>query len=179
MVRSDDVGNLSYREAGIRDVEAITEFVVKCKRMAYSHRVHFVSKCELEYLVSNIFPQDYFNYRIKSLNKCTTVARIAIDSETERIVGYIEFGLKNQYFDDIGCSSEILCYFVDPDIIGRGVGTNLLVGLLKQSRDQGSFVVGKESIGIMTGRGNPFIDTVYKKIGAYPIKDVDHSVSVE
>ncbi|PWN31427.1 uncharacterized protein FA14DRAFT_96243 [Meira miltonrushii] len=170
------VGKINYRKAEIEDVGAVADFVVGCIRFAFTQKMKLGPQ---EYYKSDKFPEDYLQIRQNSLGSPTTMSSMAIDSETNQVVGYIEFGPKKAYLKDLDCQSEILCYFVGPQTQGQGVGRALLANIIQLANDSGKFTIGHNSVGILTLRGNPSITGFYKRIGAFPAQDHDWNVSTE
>lgn len=170
------VGEIIYRKAGLEDVGAITEFVVGCIRFAFTQKTILGPQ---DYYKSDVFPKDYLQIRQNSLSNPTTMSSIAIDSETSQVIGYIEFGPKKPYLKDLDCQSEILCYFVGPQMQGQGVGKALLANIIQLAHNSRTFTVGHNSIGILTLRGNPSIAGFYKKIGVFPAQEYEFNVSLE
>lgn len=165
---------LTYRKAELEDAPKIRDFCVACLRFAFTQKNKLGPQ---EYYKSDQFPKDYLKTRQKNLSNPTTLTRMAIDPQTNNLVGYIEFGPKKPYFNDFDCKSEILCYFVDNRLQSKGVGFNLLGSLVQQAHDSKSFVIGQENVGVLTLRDNPTIETVYKRMGAVPVGDFDFDVS--
>lgn len=177
---SDDINQkmadtLIYRKAGIEDAPKIRDFGVACLRFAFTQKIKLGPQ---EYYHSDQFPVDYLKTRQKNLSNPTTLTRMAIDPQTNKMVGYIEFGPKKPYFDDYDCKSEILCYFVGNQLQGKGVGYNLLANVVQQAHDSKTFVIGQENVGILTLKDNPTIETVYKRMGAVPVGEFDFDVSL-
>lgn len=170
------VGKIIYRKAEIEDVNIVADFVVGCIRYAFTKKSILGPQ---EYYKSDKFPEDYLEIRRNSLSTITTMSSIAIDSETNQVVGYIEFGPKKSYLKDIDCQSEILCYFVDPQTQGKGVGRALLANIIQLAHDSGKFQIGKENIGVLTLKGNPSITGFYQRIGAIPVQEHEWNVSFE
>jgi GNAT superfamily N-acetyltransferase len=166
---------LIYRKAETEDLSVVTDFVVGCIRYAFTRTLKLGPQ---EYYASDIFPLDYYGIRQKSLSNPTTLSSMAIDPETNQVVGYIEFGPKKPYFKDIDCQSEILCYFVSNQIQGKGVGKHLLGNIIQQALDNDTFSLGQDSVGILTLKGNPSITTFYKRIGAFPVQEHEWNVSL-
>lgn len=166
--------NVIYRKATIDDANIITNFAIGVIRHTFTVKQQIGPQ---EYILSKKHEEDYLIIRQKTLEKSTTISRIAIDPISNIIVGYIEFGPKNIYFDDLKCEYEILCFFVDPKFQGKGVGKYLLSTVIQEGHESGAFTIGQDSIGIMTMEGNQTVTAFYEKIGMVIAKYLKFSVS--
>jgi GNAT superfamily N-acetyltransferase len=139
-VGSDDLvtGGVVLRRARAREVEALSTLAVGSKAH-WGYDEDFIDACRHELTV---LPGDLGPHRMT----------VAVEPTTDRVVGF--YGLVGTTSDD----AELSWLFVEPGVMGRGVGRLLFEDAVRTARHAG--------FGCFRIESDPFAATFYEHVGA-------------